>query len=100
VDGPWGGGLSGLPWGPRARGVPVMMGTAVPSGIRYAALTGKEHEEGGEKMDHPPYTDAIIKQAITQGLDPAGEPLDWTMPRWQMAEADLTDLLVYLKMLR
>jgi len=51
-------------------------------------------------MDHPPYTDALIMRAITQGLDPAGEPLDWTMPRWQMSEADLTDLLAYLKTLR
>ena len=81
-------------------GVPVMMGTAVPSDIRYAVLTGKEHPEGEEKMDHPPYTDATIKRAITQGLDPAGEPLDWTMPRWQVADQDLNDLLAYLKALR
>jgi len=81
-------------------GVPVMMGTAIPADIRYAVLTGKEHPEGEEKMDHPPYTDALIKRAITQGLDPAGEPLDWTMPRWQMSEQDLNDLLVYLKSLR
>ncbi len=63
-----------------------MMGTAIPEDIRYAVLTGKEHPEGEEKMDHPPYTDVTIKRAITQGLDPAGDPLDWTMPRWQMSE--------------
>ena len=81
-------------------GVPVMMGTAVPEDIRYDVLTGKVQESGGEKIDHPPYTDATIKRAITQGLDPAGEPLDWTMPRWQMSEAELNDLIIYLKTLR
>ncbi len=51
-------------------------------------------------MGHPPYTDALIQRAITQGLDPAGEPLDWTMPRWQMADQGLNDLLAYPKTLR
>jgi mono/diheme cytochrome c family protein len=51
-------------------------------------------------MDHPPFTDATIKQAITQGVDPANKPLDWTMPRWQMADQDLNDVLEYLKSLR
>jgi cytochrome c oxidase subunit 2 len=84
-------------------GVPVMMGTAIPEDIRYATLTAAEHQEEGEKkeeMDHPPYTDATIKQAITQGVDPANKPLDWTMPRWQMGADDLNDVLAYLKTLR
>jgi hypothetical protein len=37
------------------------------------------------------------KRAITEGVDPAGEPLDLTMPRWQMSERDLDDLLEFLK---
>ena len=84
-------------------GVPVMMGTAVPEDIRYPTLTTAEHREAGEKkaeMEHPPYTDATIKRAITQGVDPANKPLDWTMPRWQLADEDWTDLLAYLKTLR
>jgi len=51
-------------------------------------------------MDHPAYTDATIKRAVTQGLDPAGEPPDWTMPRWHLTDQDWTDLLAYLKTLR
>jgi len=84
-------------------GVPVMMGTAVPEDIRYTTLTAAEHREGGEKkeeMDHPPFTDATIKQAVTQGVDPANKPLDWTMPRWQLTDGDWADLLAYLKTLR
>lgn len=48
-----------------------------------------EHEQGGE---HPPYTDETMKHAITQGVDPSGNPLDYPMPRWTMTEADLEEL--------
>jgi len=81
-------------------GIPVMMGTAIPEDIRYGALIQGEHEKGKEEMKHPPYTDALIKRAITKGIDPAGEPLDWTMPRWQFGDEDVADLLAYLKTLR
>ncbi|HSB78807.1 MAG TPA: cytochrome c [Candidatus Methylomirabilis sp.] len=82
-------------------GVPVMMGTATPEDIRYPVLTKAEApEKGKEEMEHPPYTDALIQRAVTQGVDPAGKPLDWTMPRWQMSDADFSDLLAYLKTLR
>ncbi|HUV74627.1 MAG TPA: cytochrome c [Anaerolineae bacterium] len=77
-------------------GAPVMMGTEIPGDIRYHHLTEEEHEEGEE---HPPYTDELIKRAITLGLDPAGEPLDLTMPRWRMSDQDLDDLIEFLKML-
>lgn len=84
-------------------GVPVMMGTAIPEDIRYETLTSPHHHEEGktkEEMDHPPYTDSLIKRAITQGVDPGDQPLDWTMPRWQMTDQDQNDLLAYLKTLR
>ena len=78
-------------------GVPVMMGTAIPADIRYEALIKGEYEYGEKGT---PYTDALIRRAITEGLDPDGKPLDRTMPRWQMPFQDLNDLLVYLKTLR
>jgi cytochrome c oxidase subunit 2 len=77
-------------------GAPVMMGTEIPGDIRYSHLTEEEHEEGEE---HPPYTDELIKRAITLGLNPAGDPLDPTMPRWRMSDRDLNDLIEFLKML-
>ena len=77
-------------------GAPVMMGTEIPGDIRYSHLTEEEHEEGEE---HPPYTDELIRRAITLGLNPAGEPLDLTMPRWRMSDQDLDDLIEYLKTL-
>jgi hypothetical protein len=77
-----------------------MMGNVIPPDLRYDVLTKGEREEGQEEIEHPPYTDALIKRAITRGLDPAGEPLDWTMPRWRISDADFADLLAYLKTLK
>lgn len=77
-------------------GAPVMMGTDVPGDIRYHHLLEEEHEE---EEEHPPYTDELIKRAITLGINPAGEPLDPTMPRWRMSDDDLDDLLAFLKTL-
>lgn len=77
--------------------VNMMMGTFEAPDIRYRTLTEGEHE--GTPAEHPPYTDETIKRAITQGIDPAGNPLDWPMPRWRMSERDLDDLLDYLKTL-
>ncbi len=80
-------------------GVPVMMGTAIPTDIRYKALTGKEkHVHEGKEAEHE-YTDTLIKRAMTQGVRADGRLLDWTMPRWQMSDADLKELIEYLKAL-
>jgi len=81
-------------------GIPVMMGEEIPSDITYEALTSEHGEaEHGEEEEHPPYTDETIKTAIKEGLNPAGKPLDPTMPRWQVSDSDLDDLLAYLKSL-
>lgn len=77
--------------------VTMMMGTFEAPDIRWSTLTAGEHGESGE--EHPPYTEETVKRAITQGLDPAGQPLDWPMPRWQMSNQDLNDLIEYLKTL-
>ena len=78
-----------------------MMGEAIPNDITYGALTS-EYESGHvEEEEHPTYTDESIKTAIRDGINPAGELLDptSTMPRWQMSDSDLDDLLEYLKTL-
>jgi mono/diheme cytochrome c family protein len=88
-------------------GVPVMMGTAIPEGIRYHVLTTSHEEaeeaegQSGTSHEHgeSPYTDVTIKRAITQGIDSSGKRLDATMPRWQMSEQDLNDVIAYLKTL-
>lgn len=81
-------------------GVPIMMGgRELPTDIRYKVLTGKEkHLHEGKEEEHH-YTDALIKRAITQGLEADGKVMDWTMPRWRMSETDLNALIEYLKTL-
>lgn len=69
-------------------GVPVMMGYTVPADITYTTLT---------TVENPPYTDEAIKIAIKNGLDPSGKPLSPTMPRWQMSDKDLNDIVAYIK---
>lgn len=85
------------------RGTPItsdtgMMSTFVAPDIRYKTLTSEEMEHEGEEA-HPPYTDETIKRAITQGVDPAGDSLEWRMPRWRMSDQDLDDSLEFLKTL-
>lgn len=75
--------------------VPHMCSEVAPS-ISYHDLTEEEHGEEGEET-HPPYTDEAIKRAIKEGLNPAGEELDPCMPRWEMADDDLEDVVEYLK---
>ena len=45
------------------------------------------------------YSADLIKRAVTQGLAVDGRPLDLMMPRWQMSDSDLNDLITYLQSL-
>lgn len=78
-------------------GAVVMMGRLDAPNITYKVLTSEE-TDGGER-EHMPFTDALIKRAITRGLEPNGERLSDNMPRWQMSDRDLDDVIVYLKTL-
>jgi mono/diheme cytochrome c family protein len=74
-------------------GVPIMMGYVVPADITYDGLTSEEH------AGHEPYTEETIRRAIRSGVDPEGRPLDPTMPRWDMKDEDMDDLIDYLRTL-
>jgi hypothetical protein len=80
----------------------MMWSFNVPN-ITWDNLTEEEHHEepegGEEHEEHPPYTEETLKLAITRGINPAGEHLDEEMPRWQMSERDLGDLVDFIKTL-
>jgi len=78
--------------------VRMMMRLFEAPDIRHRTLTSEEHGEEGEH-GHEPYTDEDIRRAITEGIEPDGEPLDWPMPRWTMSDEDLDELLEFLKTL-
>jgi hypothetical protein len=65
--------------------------------ITYDALTGA-HEEHGEETAEP-WTDDDIARAIREGIEPDGEPLDPVMPRWDMTDREMSELIDYLKTL-
>ena len=70
-----------------------------PSNVTWEALTkpyGVTHVNGRK---HPAYTSRGLELAITRGVDPAGNTLLKTMPRYQMSKPDLDDLVVYLRRL-
>ena len=81
--------------GPDGRGgnVYMMMTSFEAPDITWPELTGP-HEH------HAPYTEATIKDAITKGVEPNGEEMEIYMPRWQMADEDLDDLIDFLKTLK
>lgn len=53
-----------------------------------------------QTMDHSPYTEEKVKRAIIEGLDPAGNRLQFPMPQWQMSNGDLNDLVNFIKTLK
>jgi ABC-type branched-subunit amino acid transport system substrate-binding protein len=70
-----------------------------PSDLTWTALTkpyGVTHPDGRQ---HPPYDARLLKRAISLGLDPAGHPLNATMPRFRMSLEDMEDLVAYLQQL-
>ena len=77
-------------------GAPVLMGSAIPPDISYFALTDA-HQGPGNEHSHQPYSEELIKRAIVKGINAEGKPLNSTMPRWQMSDGDLKDLIEYLK---
>ena len=74
----------------------IMMGRFTAPNITYKVLTGRAP---GAEEDHKPYTDALIKRAITRGIDSSGDRLSQNMPRWQISNRDLNDIINYLKSL-
>jgi len=80
----------------------MMMWSFETPDITWEHLTSEEHQDEGsgeEHEEHPPYTEETVRQAITEGINPAGEPLDEEMPRWRMSQQDLNDLIEFLKTL-
>jgi len=53
------------------------------------------NDEGGRK--HPPFNEASFTRMLTSGIDPAGNKLSVPMPIYRMPQADMADLIAYLK---
>ena len=51
------------------------------------------------KRAHGPFDEASLIRAITRGVDPDGNDFEATMPRYEMADEDMADLIAYLKVI-
>ena len=74
--------------------VGMMFTTLTIPDIRYSTLTASRTESGTVV---PGWTDADIGRAVREGVEPTGQRLLAPMPRWDMTDADLTDVIAYLK---
>jgi hypothetical protein len=74
-------------------------GGVIPSDVTWATLSkpyGLTHQDGRK---HPPYTGRSLEMAIVKGIDPAGNKLQQSMPRYWLSRQDLNDLVAYMKRL-
>lgn len=90
--------------GPEARGGVHFMHMQVMDApdIRYAALSAEAGEHtGGEGEEHTEgdsgYDLEDFRLAVVEGKHPDGTPLSRNMPRWQISDEDLSDLLAFLR---
>ncbi len=90
--------------------VPPVTGPALFSGTPPAAaeLLGKLYQEELSQAswtrlraarERPAYTAASLAAALRRGTDPDGRVLDPLMPRYELDEPDLDDLIAYLRTL-
>lgn len=74
-------------------------GGLIPADIRWSHLTkpyGHVHENG---RSHGAFGEAAVARVLTEGLDPADNRIDRNMPVYALSEADMADLIAYLKRL-
>jgi ABC-type branched-subunit amino acid transport system substrate-binding protein len=73
-------------------------GIAAPD-ITWERLTRPYTLRTLKGREHPPYTEETLGRAIREAIDPAGDRMEHTMPRYEISEADLQDLIAYLKVI-
>jgi mono/diheme cytochrome c family protein len=71
--------------------------------IRWSTLASEAHggHDGGDEHSESEtaYDEAAFARAVTEGVTPGGATLSRDMPRWQIGEADLQDLVAFMKSL-
>ena len=78
----------------RGGNVGMMFGDVEIPDIRYSELTAARSEEGTAVAA---WTDADIARAIHDGIEPDGQRIKAPMPRFDMTDAELGEVISYLK---
>jgi hypothetical protein len=74
-------------------------GGVIPLDVRWSELVktyGHVHHDGRR---HPAFDDDSFIRSMIAGIDPANNPLDRSMPIYQMSGEDMADLVAYMKVL-
>ena len=74
-------------------------GGVTPLDIRWSELVktyGHVHHDGRR---HPAFDDDSFIRSMIAGIDPAENPMDRSMPMYQMSAEDMADLVAYMKVL-
>ena len=80
----------------RGRTVGAMMGSFEAPDIRWSTLSSAQDPEGRPQT---PFDEASFAHAVRDGVDPEGQRLKPPMPRWQVTDQEVQDLVAYLKTL-
>jgi len=80
----------------RRSGLGSFEGDVVASMVTAEALY-EETTSGPRKR--PAYTDETLARALREGIDPAGQPFDPIMPRYELTDAEAEGLIAYLRTL-
>ena len=72
-------------------------GGIVTSDIRWSVLTRPYNARLANGRQHSIYDEKALKKAIGMGLAPNGTEIKPIMPRYQLTQQDMADLIAYLK---
>ncbi|HEY5644101.1 MAG TPA: ABC transporter substrate-binding protein [Woeseiaceae bacterium] len=67
----------------------------VAPGVRWNLLTEADGHQHLSRR-HGPFNATTLAHVIREGVDPDGNKLEATMPRYRMTDADMADLIAYL----
>jgi ABC-type branched-subunit amino acid transport system substrate-binding protein len=73
-------------------------GGVLPPEITWRGLAKPYGHDHGKRR-HPAFDERSVARAISDGIDPAGNPLDGAMPRYSLSREDMESLVAYLKVL-
>ncbi|GAB5400990.1 MAG: ABC transporter substrate-binding protein [Aureisphaera sp.] len=74
-------------------------GGITPSNITWKELTKNYGGNLQNQRKRPAYTERSLRNAISSGIDPAGNELHNAMPRYVMSREDMDNLISYLKVI-
>lgn len=74
-------------------------GGITPLDITWSALTRARETDQAMEHRRPAYDLSSLRKVLREGVDPAGNELGITMPRYQISDSDMERLIGYLRQL-